>query len=152
MIQKIVCDRVALSKVCQPATKSDNIKETVQDLKDTLATKKGWGLTANQIGVDKKISFVKLPKGFSQNEEGWVLINAVITTKDNPIKFIGEGCLSFLGIKVTTKRYNFIAVEYYNEKMEQKTAIFTGYEAVAIQHEIDHQSGILIFNRKWVAK
>lgn len=152
MIKKIVSDRSILSKACEQVTKEDNIKEIVQDLKDTLASKKGWGLSACQIGINKRISFVKLPKGFSKNEEGWVLINATITTKEEPIKFIGEGCLSFPGIKVITKRYNFIAVEYYDEKMELKTAIFVGYEALAVMHEIDHQSGILLFNRKWVSK
>jgi len=153
MIKQIIGDRKILSKACQQVTKDDKVKEIVQDLKDTLGSKKtGWGLSANQIGVDKRISYIRLPKHLSKNQEGWVLINAVITEKDNPIRINDEGCLSFPGIKVTTKRHLFLAVEYLDEKLEQRTAIFENYEALAVAHEIDHNNGITIFNRKWIAK
>lgn len=152
MIQKINTNRKELSIPGEIVTKNDDIKNIVQDLKDTLATKKGWGISATQIFINKKISYVKLPPAFSKNKDGWVLINAVITEKANPFKVNAEACLSFQGITVTTKRYSFIAVEYLDEKLELKTSIFLGYEALAIQHELDHQSGITIFDRKWVAK
>src|SRR5574343_456236 len=152
MQKQIVSMRNLLNKPCLPVEKGEKVKDVIQDLKDTLATKKGWGLTANQIGVNKRISYVKLPPSLSQNKDGWVLINAVITEKAEPFRANAEACLSFQGITVTTKRYAFIAVEYLDEKLEQKTTIFQGYEALAIQHEIDHQNGITIFDRKWVAK
>lgn len=152
MIKKIVCDRKELSVPCEVVTKNDNITEIVQDLKDTLATKKGWGLTANQIGINKKISYIKLPSSLSNNKEGWVLINAIINDKSEPFRANSEACLSFPGITVTTKRYAFIVVEYLDEKLVQKTSIFQGYEALAVQHEIDHTLGITIFDRKWVSK
>src|SRR3972149_587367 len=42
--------------------KEDNIKEIIQKLKDTLACYKGLGLSANQIGIQKRISYIKIPK------------------------------------------------------------------------------------------
>ena len=151
MIQKINTNRKELSIPGEIVTKNDDIKNIVQDLKDTLASKRGWGISATQIFINKKISYIKLPPSLSNNKEGWVLINGVITVKSDPIK-ITEGCLSFPGISVITKRHNFIAVEYLDEKLEQKTAIFQNYEASAVAHELDHQSGILFFGRKWVSK
>jgi peptide deformylase len=59
--------------------------------------------------------------------------------------------LSFPGVGVITRRYVFATVEYYNEKMELQTGILQDLEAICIQHEIDHQNGITIFDRKWVA-
>ena len=122
----------------------------------------GIGLAANQVGIDAQVAVVNV-------REPLVLINPEIVSKDNEIDFY-EGCLSFPGKGVHTKRY---------ETVEVKTAqvggswIFTGVEtgetgtgswedknkskndkelrlleAVCVQHEIDHLNGITINDRK----
>ena len=77
----------------------------------------GIGLAANQVGIDAQVAVVNV-------REPLVLINPEIVSKDNEIDFY-EGCLSFPGKGVHTKRY---------ETVEVKTAqvggswIFTGVE------------------------
>ena len=77
----------------------------------------GIGLAANQVGIDAQVAVVNV-------REPLVLINPEIVSKDNEIDFY-EGCLSFPGKGVRTKRY---------ETVEVKTAqvagswIFTGVE------------------------
>jgi peptide deformylase len=51
MIKSIVTNIVELRKSCEEVTKKDNIKEIIQNLKDTLEAQKGFGLSANQIGI-----------------------------------------------------------------------------------------------------
>ena len=151
----IVTDINYLTQPCQEVTKEDNVKEIVQKLKDTLACYDGVGLTANQIGIQKKISYIKIPKITKDRKiefSEFILINAKIIEKDRPIKISNESCLSFPGVKVSTVRYVFITVEYYNEKMELQTGVFQDIEALVIQHEISHQEGKTIFDYKWRAK
>lgn len=147
----LVTNIAELSKQCQEVTKEDNIKEIVQKLKDTLACYNGIGLSANQIGIQKKISYIKIPsfenKEFKLKE--YVLINAKIIEKDRPIQVKGESCLSFQGVQVITKRFVFITVEYLDENLKSQVMAVQDLESLAIQHEVDHQLGITLFDRKW---
>lgn len=156
MIKQIITNIKELKQPCQEVTKNDNIKELVQDLKDTLGTKRGLGLTANQIGINKKISYIKIPKSVDKNKQvqykEYVLINAKIIEKDKPIQVKNESCLSFPGVGVNTRRFIFITVEFYNEKMELQTGVFQDIESIVIQHETDHTNGITLFDKKWRTK
>lgn len=157
MIKTIITNIKELRKPCELITKEDNIKEIIQDLKDTLLSKKGLGLTANQIGINKKISYIKIPKSVNPKTKEiqyneYILINAKIIEKDRPIRVNDEACLSFPGIFVITKRFVFITVECLNEKLEPKVMIFQDLEALVIQHEYSHQQGRTIFDEKWKAK
>jgi peptide deformylase len=150
----IVTDINELKKSCTEVTKEDNIKEIIQKLKDTLKSIGGLGISANQIGIQKKISYVKIPitkdKKVEYNE--YILINAKIIEKNRPIRVQNEGCLSFPGVYVDTKRYVFIIVQYLNEKMELQNGIYQDLESIVIQHEISHQQSRTIFDDKWKAK
>jgi peptide deformylase len=150
----IVTNLVELRKPCLEVTKEDNIKEIVQKLKDTFAQHSGIGLSANQIGINKRISYIKIPKivGKQIAFTELVLINAKIIEQERLIRISNEGCVSFHGIYVNTARYVFITVEYYNEEMKLQTAVFQDLESLCLQHEIDHQNGITLFERKWRAK
>jgi peptide deformylase len=156
MIRPIITNIKELRIPCQEIIKSDNIKELIQDLKDTLESKKGLGLSAAQIGINKRISYIKIPKFVNKNKEiqynEYILINAKIIEKNRPIRVNNESCLSFPGLGITTRRYVFITVEYYNEKIELQTTMFQDLEAICVQHEIDHQHSMTLFERKWGAK
>jgi peptide deformylase len=155
-IRPIVANLTELRKPCLPVEKGENVKDIIQALKDTLEVKKGWGLSANQIGINKRISYIKIPKFVDKNKQiqynEFVLINAKIIEHDRPIKVMDEGCLSFPGIRVHTRRYVFITIEYLNEKMEPQAMSYQDMESICIQHEVDHTLGITIFDRKWKAK
>ncbi len=150
----IVTDINFLRKPCLEVTKEDNIKEIIQKLKNTLESIGGFGISANQIGIQKKISYGKIPKFINKKLEHneYILINAKIIEKDRPIKVKNEGCLSFPGIYVDTLRYVFCTIEYYNEKMELQTGMFQDLESIVVQHEVAHQEGKTIFDFKWKTK
>ncbi len=159
MVRPIVTLITDLKKSCLPVEKNENVKEIIQDLKDTLNSfsHKAVGITANQIGYNKKISYIRIPKSKNEKTQEWIyneyiLINAKITGKSRPIKVQGEGCLSFPGLSLTTRRYIFVTVEFENEKRQIQTGLFQDYESLAVQHEIDHTLGLTIFDRKWRRK
>ena len=140
MIKSIITNIKELRKPCVEAQKGEDISAVVQDLKDTLATQKGCGLAANQIGVQKKIAFYKI----GPNEV--TLINPKITDKYDKTIFT-EGCLSFPGLEIKTDRYREITLENNNQRYGA-----SGIEAIVIQHEVDHLNGVTIFDRKHKAR
>ena len=104
----------------------------------------GIGLAANQVGIDAQVAVLNV-------REPLVLINPKIISKKNQIDYY-EGCLSFPGEGVRTKRYKDVTISTEQSKSEW---IFNGedsklktLEAVCIQHEIDHLNGIVCMDRK----
>jgi len=155
-VQKIslVSDRTLLSKPSEIVTKEDDVAGIVKKLKDTLSTQSGLALTANQIGINKRISYLRIPKFNGKGIEftEMVVINAKIIERDKPIKVNNEACLSFPGISVVTQRFVFCTVEYLDENLKSQVMSYQDLEAMVLQHEIDHQNGITLFDRKWRAR
>ena len=122
----------------------------------------GIGLAANQIGIDASVAVVNV-------REPIILINPKIIKAWDEIPFY-EGCLSFKGKAIQTKRYQNIIVKtaqedsdwYFSgapnpsdgkgswEKQEQNKhdQELRLLEAICVQHEIDHLNGMTIHDRQ----
>jgi peptide deformylase len=154
--KSIITNINELRKPCQEVTKEDNIKDLLKDLKDTCVSTNGWGCSANQVGINKKVSYIRVPKMDQKTKKieftELYLINAKIVERARPYIVKNEGCISFPGLSVQTDRYVFITVSYLDEKYQEQTTMLQDYEALAVQHEIDHQNGITIFDRKHKAR
>ena len=74
------------------------------NLLTTLAHEQGVGLAAPQIGINKRVVAINVVEPF-------VLINPKIVEATGEVNYI-EGCLSFPGKEVKTKRYTSIVVEW----------------------------------------
>ena len=152
MVQKVIQSKdPVLRKTAKAIAKVDKkVLGVVKDLKDTLNIQKepeGVGLAAPQIGKSLRI-FVADYKNFQR-----VVINPEIIsiekTKPHSAKAsrgkkeILEGCLSLPYYYGPLKRADKVKVKYLNEKGEEITETFEGFEAQIILHEIDHLNGIL---------
>ena len=158
MIKKIETSLKILKQPCVMVEANEDISQIITDLKDTLLHygKRCWGLSANQIGYNKKISYIRVPKKMNtQTKEieytELLLINPKIIEKETKIKVKQEACLSFSGLLVDTFRYVFMTVEFENNKRELQTVMFQDLESICIMHEIDHLNGRTIFDAKWRA-
>jgi peptide deformylase len=130
--------------------------EIAKELFEILNKRKdGIGLAANQVGIDAAVAVVNVTTPY-------ILINPEIVEAWDEIPFY-EGCLSYPGKGVHTKRYESVRIK--TEQIEGEW-IFSGVdkgesgkgsweddevendrelrtlEAVCIQHEIDHLNGI----------
>jgi len=120
----------------------------------------GIGLAANQVGIDAQVAVVNV-------REPLVLINPKIISKEVEIPYY-EGCLSYPGKGVNTKRYRDVVISteqseadwYFSgaeENSEGKSVWDKGQmkqnaemrtlESVCVQHEIDHLNGIRCLDR-----
>jgi peptide deformylase len=128
---------------------SRDIQDLVRDLADTLAhwratTGYGRGIAAPQIGVLRRVIFLKLP-----GVEPWPLINPEIIQASAEKITVWDACLSFLSIFMQVKRNREITVRYQNLRGE--TLEFEAGDdrnlSELLQHEIDHLDGILAIDR-----
>jgi peptide deformylase len=156
-VKKIVTNIVELRVPCQKIEKGENIKQIIAELKETCQAVGGLGLTANQIGYRKAISYINVLKSFDPktkkvDKTELILINPKIIERDTPIKIQNEICLSFPGVSVTTKRYVYCVVTFLDEEFKEYTVALQDLESFACLHEVDHCNGIVIFDRKWKSK
>ena len=122
----------------------------------------GIGLAANQVGIDAQVAVVNV-------REPLVLINPKILSKEVEIPFY-EGCLSYPGKGVNTKRYRDVVISteqsesdwYFSgaqapkdskgswekEQSKNEDAQLRTLESVCVQHEIDHLNGVVCMDRK----
>ena len=129
----------------QKAKKVSKIDESVQQLIDdmieTMRSASGVGLAATQIGVPLKIAVIEIPA-----EEVIVLVNPEIIRKEGE-RIIGEACLSVPGYQGEIKRS--VRVKVKARDRQGRSIRIKGEEllAQALEHEIDHLSGILYIDR-----
>lgn len=132
-----------------PVSSDDNYAEIIKDLIDTMEAYMGVGLSAPQIGVNKRI--IVIDKNTDESMENHlVMINPVI---DDGLGETAsqEGCLSFPGHVFFAPRATSIFVSYLDENFRDQTINANDFLAIAIQHEIDHLNGDLLVetvNRK----
>lgn len=103
----------------------------------------GLGLSAIQIGEPIRAGIITLADGSKLK-----MVNPEMLSKRKEATFRGEGCLSFPGKYVNTTRFYEVTVKWVDENGTKHKAVFTGMEALQIQHEIDHMDGILYFDRQ----
>jgi len=101
----------------------------------------GIGLSAPQIGVAKNMAIVRV-NGSGGLVHSVDLVNCRIDKGFDEADFEEEGCLSFPGKYVTTRRYQEIYV--VDNAVGPQRFIATGLFAVCCQHELDHLVGKLL--------
>lgn len=109
----------------------------------------GVGLSANQIGLNKRMFVAYLMDEKGQEHE-YTLINPKIISHSVSTIYLpqGEGCLSVdRAIKGLVPRYERIKVKGYNLSGEEVVLKLSGYPSIVVQHEIDHLNGIMFYDR-----
>jgi|SRR3989339_196577 len=117
----------------------------LSDMFATMDAAKGLGLSANQVGLDLRISVIKIVK---ENDEDLkiTLINPEIVESSGGL-YREEGCLSFPGLFAKVKRCAKVKVRALNEKGLPIEINAEGLFARVLQHEIDHLDGITFITR-----
>lgn len=126
-------------------TIDEEIRQIIEDMAETMYDAPGLGLAAIQIGVDRSIIVYDI----SPKEEGRhleVLINPKITHTEGTLVSEDEGCLSVPDFKSDVKRAAAIRVEALDREGNPITIETDDFQAIVLQHEIDHLNGILFID------
>jgi len=124
---------------------TDEIRQLVEDMAETMYAAPGCGLAATQIGVMKRI-FVIDVAGEDEPSDLRVFINCEILELDG-VQTWNEGCLSFPGLSEEIKRAERVKVRALGLDGEPFELEADGLMAVAIQHENDHLNGVLMIDK-----
>ncbi|HBA97544.1 MAG TPA: peptide deformylase [Lachnospiraceae bacterium] len=115
----------------------------IGDMFDTMYEACGVGLAAPQVGVLKQIVVIDVTE---ERNNPLVLINPEILELSGE-QTGQEACLSVPGKSGIVTRADYAKVKAYNEHMEEIIIEGEGLLARALQHEIDHLSGILYVSK-----
>jgi len=118
------------------------------DLEETMrAGPGGVGIAAPQVGRFERIVIVDVSSKPKIAHHGrLVLINPEISQWDG-MKIGREGCMSVPDFTGNVIRAEQIELSYLDEDGHAQQLQSSGYEARAIQHELDHLDGLLFLDR-----
>lgn len=114
--------------------------ELANNLIETMADKKGLGLSACQVGLPYRVFVL-------WSETPLVVFNPRVVDQKNEFVVLEEGCLSFPGLFIKVKRPSMVKVRYQDARGETHTQTFIGMTARTFLHEMDHLDGILYTQR-----
>ena len=138
-----------LKQVSQPVEKfSEDLKKFIENLEETFRSFPGYvGIAAPQVGRFERIMLVDISHKPKHVNHGFlVLINPEVTFYEG--SSLGrEGCLSVPDFIGKVERAKSITLKALNQKGEKLELQISGYEARAVQHEIDHLDGKLFLDR-----
>lgn len=128
------------------------ILDIIEDLKSTLEFGTGLGISAPQIGINKRIIVVGAKKeNVKYNDAEEIPITAMINptwkeiSKETDVQY--EGCMSVPTIRGKVERYKDIELIYYDENGKQIIKQVHGFFARLVQHECDHLDGIVFLEK-----
>jgi peptide deformylase len=140
-------DRNTLNQMIDYVRSSQNPEEAgLRNLRASV------GLSAIQLGIPKKLVYVRAINSQNIVIDEFALINPKITFKSDKTCYIegGEGCLSVDDDKYkgNVSRHHVIkveAIDFFTDRLVEIEA--KGFTSIVLQHEIDHLHGIMFFDR-----
>ena len=124
---------------------TDETRQLVSDMFETMYDAPGIGLAAIQVGVQKRLLVVDVVGKGNEEEapQPKALINPEITWVSDHDSVYEEGCLSVPEHYADVARPAEIKIKYLDEQGAKQTLHADGLLATCIQHEMDHLEGIL---------
>lgn len=104
------------------------------------------GLSANQVGIMRRISIVDLAIGRRDASDIHALINPRILARSQAVTRHSEGCVNLPQIWGPVERCRRVTVQALDRSGNTLTIEADGWAAVLLQHEIDHLSGQLFID------
>ena len=123
----------------------------IDDMIETMYHEGGVGLAAPQ--VNQSIQIVVLEYAENKRYPGeisiplTVLVNPVLSDYSKETKDGWESCLSLVDFRGLVPRSTTITLNAYDRYGKQIQKTVSGFEAVVLQHEIDHLQGLVFLDR-----
>ncbi len=134
-------DPVLRSKAKEIDIVNKKTNDLIDNMFDTMYSEDGVGLAAPQVGILKRIAVVDIREG-----NKIILINPVIIEEEGKA-IMEEGCLSIpeeTGDVIRSEKIKVRSLDRNGDEVEFEAE---GFEARAIQHEIDHLDGVLFVDK-----
>jgi peptide deformylase len=129
---------------------TDEVRELVSDMFETMYDAPGIGLAAIQVGVPKRILVIDLQEPTEEGGEPVrdprVFINPeILESSDQEVPYT-EGCLSVPDQFAEVDRPDRIRARWLDLDGKAREEEITGLLATCLQHEMDHLNGVLFID------
>jgi len=132
-----------LRTIAKPvATITDETRQLVADMLETMYAENGIGLAATQVNVHQRVVVIDLSEERNQPQ---VFINPEITARSGDTSY-EEGCLSVPQNYANVERAAAITLKAQNVDGEWFELEADGLLAICLQHELDHLVGKLFID------
>ncbi|MFN7114132.1 MAG: peptide deformylase [Alphaproteobacteria bacterium] len=150
-----VAPHPVLKKPAEPvAAVTDETRQLVKDMFETMYATRGIGLAAPQVGLSLRVLVMDVEQtGGETDEDGnsaafipgkpVAVINPEIVWTSETLNTYEEGCLSIPGQYAEVERPEKVRVKYLDENGQPQEMEADGLLATCLQHEIDHLDGVL---------
>lgn len=138
-----------LKQISEPVAAFDEeLKQRIADLEHTRQVAPGCvGIAAPQVGWFQRVVIVDLSHKPKLPNHGYmVLVNPEILTWEG-MEVGREGCLSVPDYTGNVIRAESITLDAFDPDGNKLHYRFEGFEARAVQHELDHLDGLLFVDR-----
>jgi peptide deformylase len=141
-----------LRQVARPLSveelRSNELRELVDDMVDTIHEAGGVGLAAPQINQSLRLAIIEIPGGGSRYGDIppmplTVFVNPEIEVLDKETAGFWEGCLSIPGLRGYVERPQHVIVNAMDFQGKSFRIELEGFLATVFQHEFDHLDGRL---------
>ena len=144
-----------LRQVAKPLDLNDlvgiSMQTFIDDMIETMHHEGGVGLAAPQ--VNRSIQIVVLE--YAENERYpdevsiplTVLVNPVLSDYSQETKEGWESCLSLVDFRGLVPRSTTVTLDAYDRQGKKIQKTVSGFEAVVLQHELDHLKGFVFLDR-----
>jgi peptide deformylase len=158
VLQILTVPNPLLARKCRlvgPDEFGEDLRTFISDLAETMYAAPGVGLAAPQVGDLRRI--IVADPGNSKREEDdagrprqprfVAMVNPVILEAGREKITWEEGCLSVPEFNEDVQRPRRVLIKWFDEFGQAKQQWFEGYDAVVIQHEMDHLEGTVILDK-----
>lgn len=127
---------------------TEKLQLLITDMRDTMKSRGGVGISAVQIGIAKRIAIIE----FDGNNPRYrdigdcpltVIINPLVESIDDELIEYPEGCLSVPEIRALVARPKGVRYSFYDQTGRLIKGVSDQFFARVLQHEVDHMDGIL---------
>lgn len=139
----------ALKQVSGEVTNfDDEFRQFIADLDETRLNAPGCvGIAAPQVGRFQRVAIVDVSGNPKHKSNGlMIMVNPEIVAWDGFVKG-REGCLSVPDYTGNVMRAEKITLETQDPEGNTQQYQCEGFEARAVQHEVDHLDGLLFLDR-----
>jgi len=139
---------------------TDEVRELLTDMAETMVVCGGAGLAAPQVGFALRLVTILVEKLDLQADkpitnksyEVVKLVNPQIVERSAEMVEVEEGCLSLPGIREKTRRHARVRAVALDENGQRIEIDGDGMLAIALQHELEHLDGHVFVDQLSVLK
>jgi len=138
---RVLGDPVLRQETTPVATVTNDIRQLIDDMFETMRAARGIGLAAPQVGRLERVAVVDVDDGSGP----LALVNPEIVTSDGAVRG-EEGCLSIPDVFGDVERALSIEVRALDREGQAFAVKGSDLLARCLQHEIDHLHGKLFID------